>query len=217
MKQWHLFDPDNTVYRALLWYEQQVVINLLTLLLSIPVITAGMAVHAMYQVQLRLLSGEEIKIGQAYFKAVRENWKQATLIWVYFLLFLLVCSAWVLFFRYSGTDIAVAAKILVFMVMIMGCAVMSFTYPVLAKYHSSFKQTILISVAHMLKHFHLFLVKVAVTVGPVFVLAQFSFWTNLMLAWVWLFGGISCLNYIHSKLYWSATVGDFPEQNEIAG
>lgn len=59
-----------------------IVLNLLLLLCSLPVFTFGAAVTAVYDMSLRLLRGEESGIVRGFFRAFRNNFKQATRLWL---------------------------------------------------------------------------------------------------------------------------------------
>lgn len=58
------------------------VLNLLTLLCSLPVITAGAAMTALYASTQRLARKEDSDLIPGYFKAFRNNFRQATILWL---------------------------------------------------------------------------------------------------------------------------------------
>ena len=59
-----------------------VILNLLGILFSIPVITAGAAMTAKYYVAMKIVRGEEPSVLKSFWKSFRENFKQSTLIWI---------------------------------------------------------------------------------------------------------------------------------------
>lgn len=59
-----------------------VILNLLGMLFSIPVITAGAAMTAKYYVAMKIVRGEEPSVLKDFWKSFRENFKQSTLIWI---------------------------------------------------------------------------------------------------------------------------------------
>lgn len=59
-----------------------VIVNLLAIIFSIPVITAGAAMTAKYYVGMKIVRGEEPSVLKAFWKSFRENFRQSTLIWV---------------------------------------------------------------------------------------------------------------------------------------
>ena len=61
-------------------------LNLLTFAFSIPVITAGASLTAMYGVLLKLVRGDEAPFAKHFIGLFKENFKQSTLLWLPFLL-----------------------------------------------------------------------------------------------------------------------------------
>lgn len=59
-----------------------VIVNLLAIIFSIPIITAGAAMTAKYYVGMKIVRGEEPSVLKAFWKSFRENFRQSTLIWV---------------------------------------------------------------------------------------------------------------------------------------
>ncbi len=61
-------------------------LNLLTIVCSIPIITAGASFTALHYTCLKMVRDEEGYITKDYFKSFKQNFKQATIIWVITLL-----------------------------------------------------------------------------------------------------------------------------------
>ena len=61
------------------------ILNLVTLLLCLPVITAGAALTAMHYVLLKMVRGEEGYIVKSFFRAFKREFRQATVMWVMFM------------------------------------------------------------------------------------------------------------------------------------
>lgn len=60
-------------------------LNLITILFSLPVVTAGAAVTAMNYVSMKIDRGEEGYILKDFFRAFSLNLKQASSIWIFML------------------------------------------------------------------------------------------------------------------------------------
>lgn len=90
-----LFNPDGAFarYGAKLW--DMMWLNILTVISSLPVFTAGTAMTAMHYVLLKIFHDEEGAITATFFKAFRENFWQSTVISLIFAVvaYLLVLSA----------------------------------------------------------------------------------------------------------------------------
>lgn len=84
-----LFSPDSKFMTVMSRIGDLVILNLLVLLTSIPIFTIGASVTALYTVCFRFGTDREQPVFRSYFRAFRDNFKQATQIW----LILLVCGA----------------------------------------------------------------------------------------------------------------------------
>ncbi len=65
-------------------------LNLLYILCCIPVVTVGAATTALYYVTLKMAKDEEGYITRSYFKSFKENFIQATIIWVILLVVMVI-------------------------------------------------------------------------------------------------------------------------------
>lgn len=75
-----------------------IVLNILTIICSLPIITLGASFTAMHHVLLRLHEEGETSVLTGFFKAFKNNFKQATVIWVIYLIFgiMLACDYYIL-------------------------------------------------------------------------------------------------------------------------
>lgn len=79
-----IFAPDGKLATVLNTIGYLIVLNLLTLLCCIPIVTIGAAMTALYAMTMRLARGEEGSIVKGYFSAFRSNFRQATILWLIF-------------------------------------------------------------------------------------------------------------------------------------
>lgn len=75
------FDQDGWLYRCLNRLWDLIVLNILFILTSLPVITIGASVSAMYTVTVKGVRKEDSYIVRSYLTAFKENFKQATILW----------------------------------------------------------------------------------------------------------------------------------------
>lgn len=59
-----------------------IILNLLLVVCSVPVVTAGASATAFYAVMLKLVKNEESYVFRSFFKAFRENFRQATVVYL---------------------------------------------------------------------------------------------------------------------------------------
>ena len=57
-------------------------LNLLWLICSLPIFTIGASTTALYYVCLKIVRGEESHVAAQFFRSFRENFKQATVLWL---------------------------------------------------------------------------------------------------------------------------------------
>ena len=57
-------------------------LNLLWFVCSIPIFTVGASTAALYYVSLKIVRGEDTYVGPMFFRAFRENFRQATVLWL---------------------------------------------------------------------------------------------------------------------------------------
>lgn len=77
-----LFDLESPLMRFLNKMTDLLVLNLLVIICSIPVITLGASLTAMHFVLLRMVRGEEGYVTKDFFRSFKENFLQATGIWL---------------------------------------------------------------------------------------------------------------------------------------
>lgn len=133
-------------------------LNILCIVCSIPLFTIGASVTAMYYVTLKMARDEECYITKEFFRSFKQNFRQATLIW---LLSALLGFVFIMDFRLlalsakGGTPVPFSNVITVVigaMVIVFGM-VESYVFPLLAKFDNSIRNTIknslLLSIRHL--------------------------------------------------------------------
>ena len=100
-----LFSYDSKFSQIMLKLCYGCYLNLLWLVCSLPVFTAGAATAALYDVTLRLAREEEPPLTARFFKAFRENFRQATILWLILLGIgaLLGADGYILYHLYKST------------------------------------------------------------------------------------------------------------------
>lgn len=144
-----LFHPDGAFarYGAKLW--DMMWLNILTVICSMPVFTAGVAMTAMHYVLLKIFRDEEGAITAAYFKAFRENFRQSTVISILFgvTAYLLILS--------TGIAIALAMKWIRYLslaVLALVICAWNWSFVFQARYRNTISGTIKYSVLALAAH-----------------------------------------------------------------
>lgn len=136
-----LFSLDSPVIRALSRMADLMLLNALTLICCIPIVTAGASFTAMHYMCLKMARNEETYIAKGFFKSFKQNFKQATIIWLIFLV-LLVIFAGDLYILTAVEDLPTVLRAIIMVTMFVVLLTMTMVYPVLAKFDSTVGQTI---------------------------------------------------------------------------
>lgn len=136
----NLFNPENPVIKFLSHFYDLMVLNFFFIITSLPVFTIGASVCAAYHIALKLVEGEDPYIIKGYFKSFRENFKQATLLWLPILFAIIFFSA-DLFIIYNIIDkrydfLQFPVWILIFVIV----SLFIYAFPLLSSYECSTKQ-----------------------------------------------------------------------------
>lgn len=77
-----IMGAESPVMRFLSSFANLIGVNLLIILFSVPLVTAGAAATAGLRVTRDIMNGEESHIARSFWNAFRENFTQATLVWI---------------------------------------------------------------------------------------------------------------------------------------
>lgn len=138
-----LFNLDSPVMVFLTKVANLMILNLLTIICCIPIITVGPAVTALYYVTIKMARGDEPYIVKSYFKSFKENFKQATILWIVMLALIIVLILdWeVVVLMMSGTG-AKIMKVVLGVVTIFFVMTALYIFPVLSRFENTIKQTV---------------------------------------------------------------------------
>lgn len=118
------------------------ILNVLTILLCLPVITAGAALTALYYVTIRMVRDEETYIFQGYMKAFRENFRQSTVIWLVVLAVggLLYYDFFVVM-QFPASALRSAGLVILTLVAVCFGVMAVYVFPVLSRFENTVKNT----------------------------------------------------------------------------
>ena len=144
------------------------VLNIIFLIMCVPIVTIGANFTAMYYVTLKMIKNEETYIFRTYWKSFRENFKQATAIWLIMLAALIVLILdLMLVINMSG---AVTYLRFVFLVLIcFEAMVLSYVFPVLSRFDNTVKNTIKNSMLMAIRHLPWTIMILLVNISPMLI------------------------------------------------
>lgn len=133
-----IFQADSPLMEGLSKITDLVILNLVVLVCCIPVVTAGAAITGMHYVLLKMVRDEEGYILRSYFKSFRENFLQATGMW---LIFLAVGIAFGLDLRLTGPEASLQLpavfRCLLIAVGVYVFAIYLYAFPLLARFQNT--------------------------------------------------------------------------------
>lgn len=176
------------------------VLNILFVITSLPIITLGASLTALYSVTLKMVRNEESYIARSYFRAFKNNFSISTKSFLLIGTFgiLMVLNIVLSFRQPQGYFLFIQMASTVFLCII--CIYSIYLFPVMARFDFTFRQA-LMNISHMIvSHIGMFLFIISLNIPLVF-LAFYSVHTALFLLIFLLIIGSSLLAYIHSFIF----------------
>lgn len=146
-----------------------IILNLLTILCCIPIVTIGPAITALYYMTMKMVRNEESYIVRGYFHSFRDNLKQGILINLIMLLCGGILALDLLIVR---SDQGMLGRILFFIFLIMVVFytfIYIYVYPVLAKFYNTLKNTFRNAVLMSIRHLPSTIAMFVITLLPILV------------------------------------------------
>lgn len=172
-------------------------LNLLWIVTSLPIITIGASTTAMYHVVLQYVNKQDETLLKPYFMSFKQNFKQATLLWIPHGLIGLALVA-ELFYLTNGQTGSVWWVVFVVLTMIY-LLISSMLYPMLARYENSTRNIVINSINLSFRNILPMLSAVVLNITPV-ALMVIDYNAFLYTALFWTFGGFSLIAYLNAIL-----------------
>ena len=137
-----MFRIDSKFMQILTKAAQMMWINLLTLLLCIPVVTAGSAFTAMNYILLQIIRDKEGNITKDYFSSFRQNFRHATLLWLGMLLAYGLLVAGIITAGNLPASQADVYRIILIVLGVVVSAVVLYVFPLLSHFENTPRQTV---------------------------------------------------------------------------
>ena len=131
------FRFDGKLGRFLTCCADLICLNLLTIICSIPVFTVGVSLSAMYYVLYKMRQDAGGGILKSFFHAFRENFKQGAVLSLASLLFFAILAADYALASRSESSVFRMVLYVLPVVLILGCAVLSWVFPLLSRYRNT--------------------------------------------------------------------------------
>ena len=136
-----LFNLDSPVFSFLNKAADLIWLNILTFICCIPVVTIGASMTALNYVVLKMVRNEEGYITRSYFKSFKQNFKQATVIWLILLAVIMVLAGDFYILRYALLEFPTWIKVALLAVVVLFLISSMHLFPALAKFDNTIKNT----------------------------------------------------------------------------
>ena len=185
-----------------------VILNVLCLVCCIPVITIGPSMTAMHYVTLKMAREEEISVMKFFFKAFKENFKQAALTWVGFLVITVIFFIDYRILKTMGLENNKVFLMIIAAIYLFVCLTIMYAFPLMARFVNPLGQTLKNALYMSILHVFKTIVMAVIYVIPIVLLPLHY---NLIL--VFLLVGLSGPAYINSFI-WKSIFKKYEPENE---
>ncbi|MDE6912208.1 MAG: DUF624 domain-containing protein [Lachnospiraceae bacterium] len=138
------------------------ILGIVFMIACVPVITGGAALTAAYYMGFKMVKNEETYIIKGFFKAFKENFKQATILWIFVLIIMAVIVADYRIILYSGIAFASGLRIAMVSVTLIAALGIVFVFPLQARFQNTvkhtFKNAFLMALSHLPSAFLLIII-----------------------------------------------------------
>ena len=207
------FNFDNAFFRALSRVADLIILNIAFIICSIPIFTIGASMTAMYYVTLKMAENEEGYVLRTFWRSFRQNFKQATLIWLGMLAAGCVLILDGLILNGAGSSFAKIFLILIFATIIVYSMVLLYVFPLLSRFENKILTTVRNAFIISLADFPRTLAMLIIIVAAVLLtfLNAYTCWSGLL---VWILCGFAAIAYLNSWLFFHKIFKKYTPQEE---
>ena len=175
-----------------------VCLNLLWLVCCIPIITIGASTTAMYRVTLKMVRGEGSLV-KTFFQAFRENFKQATVIWL-----ILLAVGFIIVLDFKIVSIYSfpyerAAGIVFGCIIILIFILLQYLFPLIAQFKNTSKNILRNAAIMSIKHFPKTILMILLSTAPIVAWLFIDHWFFYFGSHC-IFGGVALIAYLKSRM-----------------
>ena len=214
-----LFSMDGTLFRFLSKVADMMILNLLFILCCLPVVTIGASATALSYVSLKMKDQEEGYIWKSFFRSFKQNFGQATVIWLIMLVLgaVLGVDLWLTGAMQGNMQlmmrVCVGAGILVWVMVFL------YVFPLQSRFYNTIGTTMKNALLLAIGNFPKTACMILVLIGA----AVLTFWDNMTFWYgilVWLMFGFAVIAWINSRflygIFAKITPGEEADANDQA-
>ena len=195
----NLLNEDNVVHVFLNKLGDIVIANLLFILCSIPVITIGPALTALYHCMMRTVKGNNNGTPRTFFRAFKENFKQSLLVWLLILVAGIILVLNLRFLLHANGSAANMLFYLTIGVLPLLVIFSLYIFPVIATFVNSLGALCRNAFLLAFMHFPTTVAMAVITIFPLY-MTYLDVKLQPLYACCWFFFGFGLVAFINSML-----------------
>jgi uncharacterized membrane protein YesL len=139
-----IFAPDSAAMRFLTRIADLMILNLVFIATAIPIVTLGAALTALNFTAMRIVRGQCDAVTRDYFRSLRQNFRQATLLGLLLLLVAVALGAWYVVLTGGSLDAGLQLVLLVvwYLVAFAFAVNLLFVFPYLANFEGTIREVL---------------------------------------------------------------------------
>ncbi|MCD8105862.1 MAG: YesL family protein [Lachnospiraceae bacterium] len=193
-----LFNMENPFWQALSKLADLMILNLLFLLCSIPIFTIGASLTGLNYVTLKMHSGEEGYTTRSFFKSFRQNFKQATAMWLITLFVVAILACDILILRDTTGIFYTILRAVIIMICIACVMIFLYQFAILARFDNTVKNTFRNAFIMAIADFPRTLAMIAIVAAAIII----TFFNSTTMTWAllfWILGGFAIMSYCNTS------------------
>lgn len=135
------FNIDSPIMSGLNKLADLIWLNILAFICCIPIITIGASITALNYVALKMVRDEEGYVTKDFFKSFKQNFKQATIIWLIMLLVAAVIVGDLLIFIFANIVFPSWVKVALVAISVLAVFATMYVFPILARFENTVANT----------------------------------------------------------------------------
>lgn len=148
-----MFHPDSLIWKYMGRVWDAIWLTCLWILCSLPIVTIGAASTAVSYVAMKIMKDEEGNITKQFFHSFRQNFRQATVIWLGMLFFGIVLGINFWFYYHMENTFSKVFMIVLLVLAYVLCMLLHYIFPVLARFDNSVKNLLVMAFVFAMRNF----------------------------------------------------------------
>lgn len=136
-----MFNYENPVWQFMNRVADLLILNLIFIISCIPIVTIGASYTALTYVTVKIVRKEDTYIWKEYWKSFKTNFKQATIMWLILLVFIVMLSLDIFMWSYDPTALPKALKVTTVIVVLIVATLTIYAFPILSHFDNTIRNT----------------------------------------------------------------------------